>query len=247
MVKWWKMLDEAAKAAAAQPGMPKLAPARQPQGLASRLRGLAARALPRTVLFSRGAAAGRRVALTFDDGPDHLSEEYLDLLERFGARATFFVVGNACAARREVLLKMVARGHEVAGHGFTHTAFTKLDTATLRDELARTAALLPPARTGRPLVRPPYGATSLRSLAVCAAAGFTTVMWSRDSDDCRTTSADELAARVAPEALQPGEIVLLHEGQRWTLDALPRILETLNRAGWQAVTVGELLTTSPGR
>jgi peptidoglycan/xylan/chitin deacetylase (PgdA/CDA1 family) len=95
-------------------------------------------------------------------------------------------------------------------------------------------------------VRPPYGATSVRSLAVCAAAGYTTVMWSRDSDDCRTTSPDEVVARMAPADLRPGEIVLLHEGQSWTLAALPRILEKLGAAGWQAVTVGELLT-SPER
>ena len=91
------------------------------------------------------------------------------------------------------------------------------------------------------MVRPPYGATSVRSLAVCAAAGYTSVMWSRDSDDCRTTSADEVVARLDPGALTPGEIVLLHEEQRWTLDALPRILTALRDGGWQAVTVGEIL------
>src|SRR5262249_46186481 len=130
-------------------------------------------------------------------------------------------------------------GHEVAGHGFTHTAFPKLTVPALRDELARTSALLPPTR--RPLVRPPFGATSLRSLAVSATAGYTTVLWSRDSDDCRTTDANDVLARLAPAGLTPGEIVLLHEAQDWTLAALPRALEALAAAGWQAVTVGDIL------
>ena len=66
-------------------------------------------------------------------------------------------------------------------------------------------------------------------------------MWSRDSDDCRTSSAADVAARLAPDALSPGDIVLLHEAQDWTLAALPPALEALAAAGWQAVTVGEIL------
>jgi peptidoglycan/xylan/chitin deacetylase (PgdA/CDA1 family) len=235
-----------AGAAGADAGAGKMAPPRRAPGLMSRLRWLATRALPRSVLVRQGASTDRRVALTFDDGPHEMTDAYLDTLDRFGARATFFVVGNACAAHREAPQRIVDRGSEVAGHGFSHRSFAKMDVATLRAELRQTSALLPRARgaAGRPLVRPPYGATSMRSLAVCAAAGYTTVMWSRDSDDCRTTSADQVAARVAPGAIQPGEIVLLHEGQSWTLAALPRILEALRAAGWQAVTVGELLASS---
>jgi peptidoglycan/xylan/chitin deacetylase (PgdA/CDA1 family) len=225
----------------AEAAPPKLAKPRQPPNWKSRLKDLAARAIPDRVLVKRGAAGAKRVALTFDDGPHELTDAYLDVLDRFGARATFFVVGRACEQHPEALLRIVARGHEVAGHGFTHTAFTKLGVGALRDELARTAALLPPAATGRPLVRPPYGATSVRSLAVSAQAGYTSVLWSRDSDDCRTTAPAEVAARLAPGELQPGEIVLMHESQEWTLAALPPALEALAAAGWQAVTVGEIL------
>jgi peptidoglycan/xylan/chitin deacetylase (PgdA/CDA1 family) len=218
----------------------KLAPAAR-AGIKSRVKRLVAQAIPRAVLVRRGSGGARRVALTFDDGPDQMSDAYLDVLDRFGARATFFVVGEACVARREALLRMVARGHEVAGHGFTHDPFTRMTAAGLRSELHRTSALLPPVAAGRPLVRPPTGATSLRSLALTAQAGYTTVLWSRDSDDCRTMSADVVAARLAPSALTPGDIVLLHEGQTWTLAALPRILEGLASAGWRAVTVSEIL------
>jgi peptidoglycan/xylan/chitin deacetylase (PgdA/CDA1 family) len=200
-----------------------------------------AEAMPRALLVRRGAGTARRVALTFDDGPHQLTDAYLDVLDRYGARATFFVVGDAVRAHPGAVLRMVARGHEVAGHGFTHKAFTKLGEAELLGELRRTAELLPPARDGRPLVRPPHGATSVRTLATSAWAGFTTVMWSRDSDDCRTDAPADIVAKLDPTALEPGEIILLHEGQSWTLAALPRILEALTQHGWRAVPVGEML------
>lgn len=219
----------------------KLAKPREPVTLTGRLKALVANVLPDSVLVKKGVPGGRRVALTFDDGPDEMTDAYLDVLDRFGARATFFVVGRACERHPEKLLRIVARGHELAGHGFTHTAFPDLSAGALRDELSRTAALLPPAQTRRPLLRPPYGATSVRSLAVSAQAGYTSVLWSRDSDDCRTTAPEDVVARLAPDALTPGEIVLLHEAQDWTLAALPTALAALDAAGWQAVTVGEIL------
>jgi peptidoglycan-N-acetylglucosamine deacetylase len=222
--------------------VPKMAPPARGDSLRARLRRVAAEVLPRAVLVRQGPRTTRkRIALTFDDGPHALTDAYLDELDRFAARATFFVVGKNCEAHPAALRRIVARGHEVAGHGFTHTAFTELDAGRLRDELERTAALLPPARTARRLVRPPTGATSLRSLARCARAGYTTVLWSRDSDDCRTLVPDEVAARVSPDVVRSGDIVLLHESQAWTLAALPRILEGLVRAGFETVPVGELL------
>jgi peptidoglycan/xylan/chitin deacetylase (PgdA/CDA1 family) len=219
-------------------------PARPPS-LTGRLKRLVADVMPKAVLVRRGDPSARRVALTFDDGPDDMTDAYLDVLGRFGVRATFFVVGKNCDARRDAVRRIADRGHELGGHGFTHDPFTEMGPLALRDELRRTSALLPPVPARRPLVRPPRGATSLRSLAVCATAGFTTVLWSRDSDDCRTSSADDVAARLAPEALTPGEIVLLHEGQSWTLAALPRVLERLASAGWQVVTTSEILATPP--
>lgn len=225
---------------------PKLAPPRQGPTWKSRLKALVARAIPDRILVKRGVPGGRRVALTFDDGPHEMTDAYLDVLDRFGARATFFLVGTECARLPDAVRRIAARGHEVAGHGFTHTAFPGMSVPTLRDELARTEALLPFSSPGRRMVRPPFGRTSLRSLVVSAGSGYTTVLWSRDSDDCRTTSTDDVVARLAPSALTPGEIVLLHEAQDWTLAALPRALEALAASGWQTVTVGDILRP-PGR
>jgi peptidoglycan/xylan/chitin deacetylase (PgdA/CDA1 family) len=206
----------------------------------SRWRAKAAHLIPRALLLERGSPAARRVALTFDDGPDEHTLEYLELLDRHRVRATFFLVGEMCHKHHAAMLEIVRRGHQVAGHGFTHREFPTLSSRELRDELGRTAAVLPLLAGGRALVRPPRGRVSPRSLAVCGAAGFQTVMWSLDSDDCRTKDPEVVAARVAPERVRAGEIVLLHEGQSWTLAALPQIIEGLRGAGFELCTVGEL-------
>ena len=182
------------------------------------------------------------MALTFDDGPTELTMAYLEVLARFGARATFFLVGAPCAAHPELVSAIATAGHELAGHGYTHRLFPDLSPEVLREELTRTAALLPRSFGPRPLVRPPQGAVSLSSVYTCNSAGFTTALWSHDSGDWCTTSAEDVcAAFESKQGLEPGAVVLLHEGQPWTLRALPTVLGKLSEAGHDFVTMGELL------
>lgn len=194
---------------------------------------------PRELLVRHGSRKVPRVALTFDDGPDALTPRYLDLLDALAVRATFFLIGTACERSPEAVRDIVARGHEVASHGHTHKTFPSLPASALSAELSRVQELLPPSERRRPLLRPPRGAVTPVSLLRCAAAGYTTVLWSLDSDDCRTESAGEVAARAA--SAKSGEIILLHEGQEWTLEALPAVVTSLRGAGLELVTVGEML------
>ncbi|MFO0671510.1 MAG: polysaccharide deacetylase family protein [Polyangiaceae bacterium] len=193
--------------------------------------------------FIHGDRRGpKRVALTFDDGPDELTHRYLELLDAYGVRATFFLIGSRAERRPDAVKALVTAGHEVAGHGFTHKAFPVLGAAALSDELLHTRDVLPPTTTARPLVRPPKGAVTGGSLFRTFAAGFTTVLWSLDSNDCRTVTPQRVVDAVRPEAVRPGEVVLLHEGQEWTLAALHTIIPRLRASGYELVTVGELLS-----
>lgn len=210
---------------------------------------LAARILPDSVVVWRGRSPGpretggqpSRVALSFDDGPTPLTQQYLDVLEQLGVRATFFLVGELCAAHPEWVRDIAERGHELAGHGYTHRRFPTLSRAALASELARTKALLPPRPGKRQLVRPPYGAVSPSSLMTCALQGFTTVLWSLNSCDWRARDAAEVERAVCESRTEAGEIVLLHEGQTLTIEALPRVVGSLKESGHELVTVGELL------
>jgi peptidoglycan-N-acetylglucosamine deacetylase len=202
------------------------------------LRATARLLLPSSILAVRGRGAGGRVALTFDDGPDTLTGAYLEVLARHRARATFFVLGEAAAGRPADIAAIAAAGHEIGVHGFSHRRFTEMTAAELVADLRRTRALLP-AVPDRPLVRPPRGLLGAAALLTCARAGFRVVLWSLDSDDARVVDAaavGRVAARV-----RSGDIVLLHEGQPWTLEALPSLLRGLDEAGFRAVTVTELL------
>jgi peptidoglycan/xylan/chitin deacetylase (PgdA/CDA1 family) len=165
---------------------------------------------------------------------------YLALLESFAVRATFFVVGEACREHASKLLEIVAHGHEVAVHGYTHRAFPALTPRELELELAQTSELLPPA-SGRRFVRPPRGELSPASLLTCARAGYSTVLWSRDSGDWRVHDSSELVRDFREQPARSGDILLFHEGQAWTLAALPDILSDLLEADYDLVTVGELL------
>ena len=197
--------------------------------------------LPASILVRRGPPSPRRVALTFDDGPDAMTERYLDVLGEAGARATFFVTGEAAAARPQDIARIAAQGHEVASHGYSHARFPGLVGRRLATELARTAALLPGTRPSRPMVRPPHGDVSLAALCQSALAGHVTVLWSVDAMDYRADGPAAIARRCAPSRITPGDIVLLHEGEPDTLAALPGIVSALVGDGYALVTVGELL------
>jgi peptidoglycan-N-acetylglucosamine deacetylase len=212
------------------------------------VKALAVGVIPPSLVVWRGKDRARqlgrpgRVALTFDDGPTSLTPGYLKVLARYGVRATFFVVGELGAMRRDLLAEISEAGHELAGHGYTHRRFPTLSKAELENELRLTASLLPASTGKRSLVRPPHGAVSPRSLFTCARAGFTTVLWSYDSGDSRTRSPEEVAAAFDQrQASAPGTIALLHEGHGWTMEALPSILGKLRKAGHELVTVGEIL------
>jgi peptidoglycan-N-acetylglucosamine deacetylase len=223
--------------------MPSSAEHQHNTGPASRRRrallGMAGAVLPSSLFVWHGPRQGRRVALTFDDGPCELTPAYLDVLARFAARATFFVVGEQCREHPELVRQIEAEGHALGSHGYTHAHFPDLVArGLLQGELERTAALLPVGH--RRWVRPPYGDLTARSLLACARAGFTTVLWSHDSGDYRTRQADPVRQAVAPETVEAGAIVLLHEGQVWTLDALTSILARLTESGHDLVTIDAL-------
>jgi peptidoglycan/xylan/chitin deacetylase (PgdA/CDA1 family) len=198
------------------------------------------RAVPRSRLVQRGPANLRQVALTFDDGPDKLTGAYLDLLDELDVRATFFVVGTACELEPELMRDYVRRGHQIASHGYDHTRFTRLPWSALRDQLQRTNELFGPRSTARPWVRPPYGDVDARVLAQLLAGGNFIAMWSLDSHDYEIRDPEEVAARCSPRHVSSGEVILLHEGQQWTLDALPRIVLGLRDAGYEMVTMAKM-------
>lgn len=194
-------------------------------------------------VLSRGPADRKRVAITFDDGPDGDTPRYLDLMESLGIPGTFFLLGDRADAHPDLVREYVRRGHQIASHGYDHQRFTALGVLALLDQCKRTEAALGTQLTGRPWVRPPHGSLGATSIVSLLGAGYTLAMWSLDSCDYGEKSPDALVARCAPERVRPGEVLLFHEGQEWTLAALPRIVKNLQAAGYECVTMQDLFAT----
>lgn len=208
------------------------------------------RAIVRNVVFGRipgvlqrGPTDQRRIALTFDDGPDQMTWRYLDMLDELGVPATFFLVGRAAEARPDLVREYLRRGHQIANHGYDHKRFTLLGRRELLEQCARTEQTLGGQTTGRPWVRPPHGSLDATSLLTLLASGYTVASWTLDALDYDDHDPASIADRCRPEHVSPGEVLLLHEGQPWTVDALPRIVTSLHEADYEFVTMHDLFAT----
>ena len=197
-----------------------------------------------------------RVALTFDDGPDPvLTRQILGLLDRYGARATFFCVGHHVAALPEEVRRIAGAGHEVGNHSWSHPFLPDLTPAQLREQIDRTAEAVERVTGQAPTrFRPPYGSQTPEVLAVLSSHPTTLTLWDVDSRDWARPGPEQIAATVLDGA-GPGSVVLMHEGagdRRQTVRALPTVIEGLLARGLELVTVGELLrdptpVPTPGR
>ncbi len=199
--------------------------------------------LPGGRMVWRGTPHLRRVALTFDDGPDDRTPRYLEILERYGVAATFFVMGDLTEARPGAIAEYLRRGHQVGGHGYDHQRFTAISARALWSQLARTGRAIGPVPQGRMWVRPPYGAMGPIEAATMLAAGFVIGMWSLDSQDYEPAEPATIAARCSPARVRPGDVLLFHEGHDWTLAALPTVIEALLGDGYELVTMADLVAS----
>ena len=200
---------------------------------------------------SAGCAAQRRIALTFDDGPNPpWTDRLLDVLIAAGARATFFDEGQAVEAHPETARKEVELGMAVGSHSYTHADdLPSLDGPAFAEDLAQTDAALRLALNDTPaLYRAPYGHTSGTMLQELHRARRISIGWDVDSGDWTDTPPDQIVANVLDHA-HPGAIVLMHDGglgggnpdRGATLAALPRVIDGLRDAGYDLVTVPELI------
>ena len=148
-------------------------------------------------------------AITFDDGPSPLHlPPLLDLLARHDVRATFFVVGRKAEAHPELIAKLVAAGHVVGNHSFSHPSLPTLSGAARRAEIRNTARVI--GAKGSALLRPPFGHQTIASRLDALWCGHQVIMWSVDTWDWLKKSADWMADELERKT-GPGDIVLLHD------------------------------------
>ncbi|HEY9085609.1 MAG TPA: polysaccharide deacetylase family protein [Candidatus Tyrphobacter sp.] len=213
--------------------------------------------------FVRGPASQHVVALTFDDGPNPpYTDGILDVLEREGVPATFFVVGRAVAAYPQVVRREVRDGDAIGNHTWDHAHLIVLDAGQIRRSLALTdAAIAKAAGTRTTLMRPPFGARDWFVLAQARRLGYTPVMWSVPlARDWENAPPRVIAERIL-RYVRNGSVIVLHDGNRGiicgrqgaqrqlcdrarSVAATRMIVDALKKRGYRFVTVPELIRLS---
>jgi peptidoglycan/xylan/chitin deacetylase (PgdA/CDA1 family) len=187
----------------------------------------------------RADRAGRRIALTFDDGPDpDVTPRLLAALDDAGAQATFFVLVSRVRRFPQVAASIAESGHEIALHGMDHRRLTRLPLAEARRSITNAQAELQERlATQVRWFRPPYGAQTLQIWQHVRRQGMETVLWGPSLADIEFV---ELAERRRRAHAEPGDIVLAHDGiadRRYGAeDATP---PSLDRVAWTSDRVRE--------
>jgi peptidoglycan-N-acetylglucosamine deacetylase len=192
-----------------------------------------------------GPGAGRRIALTFDDGPSIYTPHVLAVLNHYGVHATFMEIGDQVGALASTSREVIRDGDVIGDHTWSHPVLTPANVAAQ----VRAAQKAIHTATGyRPcLLRPPYGIAPAGVVSIVRSLGLLTIQWDVDPQDWARPGASVIAQRVL-SAVHPGAIVIMHDGggdRSETVDALGTIVPTLLARGYHLVTVPQLLGLSP--
>jgi len=194
----------------------------------------------RSLPFSPGEF--KEIALTFDDGPDpNATPRILDMLNKEGIKATFFVVGKMVEKYPGLLRQVWKEGHDIGNHTYSHPDLTKLSKEDILEELDKTRLLVKKI-TGKEthLFRPPGGRYDNKVIVTTTLSGYKMILWTDYPGDFGCPSSKLIYQRTVSGAEDEG-IILLHNGLDTTLNALPKIISELKKGKYRFVTISELM------
>jgi peptidoglycan/xylan/chitin deacetylase (PgdA/CDA1 family) len=176
------------------------------------------------------ATGDNSVLITIDDGPDaHDTPLLLDLLDRHGAKAVFFMIGEKAAAHPDLVREVIARGHEIGNHTMTHpqATFWCAGPWRTRREISACQQVITDITGVKPRwFRAPVGHRNFFTHPIATALGMKVMAWNRRGFDAVETDASKVLARILP-GLGPGDIVLLHEGTPIAAEVLQAVIENI--------------------
>jgi len=196
-----------------------------------------------TALHSNKNTTKNELAISFDDGPHpEFTPQILGLLKQFNAKATFFCIGKNVDAHGQILEKIIAEGHTVGNHTYSHSnSFGFFSTAKVIAELQKVNTLVKKI-TGKEmrLYRPAFGVTNPKIKKAIIANGMQPIGWSVRSLDTTNRTQDEILKRITSN-LAKGDIILLHDTSTKTVAVLEQLLLFLQQKKLQSVTIDQLL------
>ncbi len=214
-------------------------------------------AIPLSYNIDRIGGANKKIAISFDDGPDsQWTPKILDVLKEKKAPGIFFVVGGEANKRPDILKREYAEGHEIGNHTFTHPKWDEISHTQIRWELNLTQRLIESTLGVKSILfRPPYGidhqpeyAEEVAQLPLAQEMGYLIVGQRIDPDDWSLRGGKPIPAKEIVDSVlrqaDNGNIILLHDGggdRTQTVAALPQIIDALREKGYQLVSVSDLI------
>lgn len=185
----------------------------------------------------------KKIALTFDDGPHpQTTMQILETLEKYDAKATFFMLGNMVQQYPQLAKKVVEQGHEVGNHSWNHHDLTKLSPASIQQEINDTSLIIESTIGQKATAfRPPYGAANE---TVRSQTNLPIVLWDVDTEDWKYRDSEMLLPTIK-SAARNNSIVLMHDIHQSTANGLDAVLAYLQSEGYTFVTVSELTNRGP--
>lgn len=193
----------------------------------------------------KGAVAQKNIAITFDDGPmANFTPALLDILKVENTPATFFLIGKNLAGNENLVKRMMAEGHVIGNHSYSHTYWFSLNKAdVIYNDLKKCDDEILQVTGKRPkFFRPPYGVTNPMVAKAIEQGGYTCIGWSIRTYDTNATNADDLLKK-SLKNLQAGDIILFHDWGAHTIGIISDFIKEARARGFNLVTIDKLLQT----
>ncbi len=172
--------------------------------------------------------------LTFDGAPNPPGTDYiLDVLASHAVSATFFMEGHRLEHAADCGARVLAAGHEVGNHSYSHPKFDQISLEAALEELQQADDILAAKLGIRPRIcRPPYGNLTPEVEQAILDLGYSIVLWSYSNQDWETPDVEVLSARVL-DGLQDGAIIVMHDHVPWVPEALEIIIPSIRSQGYE--------------
>ncbi len=202
-----------------------------------------ARPTPSLHLVYHGNRSKRQVQIGFDvEGNPKILYRILDILAKYHYHTTFFIQGAWAKAHPNAVKRIVAQGHELGNHSWTHPDFRKLTREQMVKELTDTEKLIVEltGKDPKPYFRPPYSYRNALSIRTAYELGYTHILWSHDSYDWRDHDAKKVYHNIV-DGVRPGDIIYMHTSHSYDPEALEMALKTLTGEGYKLVSLTDIL------
>ena len=197
-----------------------------------------------TKVYRKIVSSEKKIALTFDDGPHpRITREILSILDRFGVRATFFVIGQNVKNYPDTMKLLASSGCEIGNHTYSHKNLRKMSEEEIQGEFNKCRETLLDFGVKPTVMRPPEGFYTDAVCEISKNMDYDIILWSIDTLDWAHTPSDDIVKNVLDNA-ENGDIILMHDylsGYGGTCEALCKIIPTLLERGFEFVTVSELI------